>query len=130
MTEPAKRSRSGSRTRQTRPLSLYLTAEERAAVAEAADRAALPLSGYVRSVLLQAPPPRQVRRPPIEKQLLGKMVGQLGRLGNNLNQLARLANMGALPVTPETETAIIEAAEDVAAMRKLLIEALGLEVTP
>ena len=106
MTEPApasapKRSRSGSRTRQTRPLSLYLTAEERAAVAEAADRAALPLSGYVRSVLLQAPPPRQVRRPPIEQQLLGKLVGQLGRLGNNLNQLTRLANEGRI-VPPQT----------------------------
>jgi len=87
----------------------------------AADRAALPLSGYVRSVLLQAPPPRQVRRPPIEKQLLGKMVGQLGRLGNNLNQLTRLANEGRI-VPPQT---LGMALDDVRRLVDAIAKALG-----
>jgi hypothetical protein len=72
------------------------------------------------------------KSPVKDQQAIAELLAKLGqsRLSSNLNQLARLANMGALPVTPETETAIIEAAEDVAAMRKLLIEALGMEVTP
>jgi hypothetical protein len=82
----------------------------------------------------EAPPARRKRgkSPVKDQQAIAELLAKLGqsRLSSNLNQLARLANLGALPVTPETETAIIEAAEDIALMRKLLIEALGLEVTP
>ncbi len=122
MTETAlKRSRSGSRTRQTRPLSVHLTETERAALAEAADRAALPLSGYVRTVLLKAPPPRQVRRPPLERQQLAQLVGQLGRVGNNLNQLTKLANEGRI-VPPQT---LGLALDDVRRALALIARAMG-----
>ena len=33
-------------------------------------------------------------------------------------------------VTPETEEALLDASKDIAEIRKLLIQALGLEVTP
>lgn len=124
MTETApKRSRSGSRTRQTRPLSVHLTETERAALAEAADRAAMTLSGYVRSVLLKAPPPRQVRRPPLERQQLAQLVGQLGRVGNNLNQLAKLANTyEGRPLPPK---AVEMALGDVRRAVAAIAEAMG-----
>ena len=48
-------------------------------------------------------------------------------LGANLNQLAKAVNSGSLPVTPATETAIHEAAQDVMEMRRMLIDALGLD---
>jgi hypothetical protein len=44
-----------------------------------------------------------------------------------MNQLARGVNTGTLPVLPETEAEISEACSDIAAMRKDLIDALGLD---
>lgn len=122
------------RKKRTPPFSLRLTFEQRARLEQ--DAAGSSLSAYIHERLfgVDAPPARRKRgkSPVKDQQAIAELLANLGqsRLSSNLNQLARLANMGALPVTPETETAIIEAAEDVAAMRKLLIEALGLEVTP
>lgn len=122
------------RKKRTPPFSLRLTFEQRARLEQ--DAAGSSLSAYIHERLfgVDAPPARRKRgkSPVKDEQAIAELLAKLGqsRLSSNLNQLARLANMGALPVTPETETAIIEAAEDVAAMRKLLIEALGLEVTP
>ncbi len=122
------------RKKRTPPFSLRLTFEQRARLEQ--DAAGSSLSAYIHERLFGAetPPARRKRgkSPVKDQQAIAELLAKLGqsRLSSNLNQLARLANMGALPVTPETETAIIEAAEDVAAMRKLLIEALGLEVTP
>jgi hypothetical protein len=122
------------RKKRTPPFSLRLTFEQRARLEQ--DAAGSSLSAYIHERLfgVDAPPARRKRgkSPVKDQQAIAELLAKLGqsRLSSNLNQLARLANMGALPVTPDTETAIIEAAEDVAAMRKLLIEALGLEVTP
>ena len=122
------------RKKRTPPFSLRLTFEQRARLEQ--DAAGSSLSAYIHERLfgVDAPPARRKRgkSPVKDQQAIAELLAKLGqsRLSSNLNQLARLANMGALPLTPETETAIIEAAEDVAAMRKLLIEALGLEVTP
>jgi hypothetical protein len=48
------------------------------------------------------------------------------RIANNLNQLAKAVNIGALPVTPETESEIVEACAAVSAMRRDLMRALGI----
>ena len=122
------------RKKRTPPFSLRLTFEQRARLEQEA--AGSSLSAYIHERLFgaEAPPARRKRgkSPVKDQQAIAELLAKLGqsRLSSNLNQLARLANMGALPVTPDTETAIIEAADDIAAMRKLLIEALGLEVTP
>ena len=122
------------RKKRTPPFSLRLTFEQRARLEQ--DAAGTSLSAYIHERLFGAgaPPARRKRgkAPVKDQQAIAELLAKLGqsRLSSNLNQLARLANLGALPVTPDTETAIIEAAEDIAAMRKLLIEALGLEVTP
>jgi hypothetical protein len=74
--------------------------------------------------------PRRTRgkHPVKDHEALGRLLAELGRsrIANNLNQLARAANSGSLPVTPEVEADLIEACEEVAALRGELIKALGL----
>lgn len=75
-------------------LTIRLSPEERAAIDEAADRAGLTPGSYARQVVLGAPQPRQVRRPPIERRELARLLGELGHVGSNLNQIAKAANSG------------------------------------
>ena len=65
------------------------------------------------------------------KDSMSKMaaLGQ-SRLSSNLNQLAKSANSGSLPVSPETEQALVQACEDVRRMRHALLTALGLRSEP
>jgi len=67
-----------------------------------------------------------------DQQALSGLLAHLGKsqLANNLNQLARAANSGSLPVSPDVEAALRRAASEVAAMRALLIDALGLKDEP
>jgi Bacterial mobilisation protein (MobC) len=86
---------SGSEKRQRDKLAqVRLTSEELAKAQDAARRARLTLASYIRAQMLGASPPRSVRRPPVEKELLARILGQLGKAGSNLNQVARAANMG------------------------------------
>ncbi|MBV2147708.1 MobC family plasmid mobilization relaxosome protein [Sphingobium sp. AS12] len=111
------------------PFSLRLSFEERARLEQQAD--GTPLGAYIRERLL-AEPPRRSRITPADRQALIQLLGGLGqsRIANNLNQLAKQANLGTLPVTPDTETALAEAAADIAAMRQMLVKALGLDAAP
>ncbi|MEO6215103.1 MAG: hypothetical protein ABIO86_03660 [Sphingomonas sp.] len=79
------------------------------------------------------PPPRRRSKAPVkDHQALAQVLGLLGqsRLSSNLNQLARSANTGSLPVTPDTEAALMSAVADVQELRRLLLEALNLEAEP
>lgn len=111
------------------PFSLRLSFEERARLQEQAS--GQPLGAYIRERLL-AEPPRRSRLTPADRQALLQVLGTLGqaRIANNLNQLAKQANLGALPVTPDTESALTGAAADIAAMRAMLVKALGLDASP
>jgi hypothetical protein len=113
------------------PVSLRMTFEEKAKLET--DAAGLSLAAYIRSRLFDPnnPPPRRRGKHPVkDHQALAKALGLLGqsRLSSNLNQLARSANSGSLPVTPDTEAALMSAVADVRELRRLLIEALNLEV--
>ncbi len=112
----------------TPPFSLRLTFEERAMLEIAA--ADMPLGAYIRSRVFDEARPRKTRqrRRVADQKALAKLLGELGqaRLANNLNQLARAANTGSLPVTPETEKALIDACHGVEWMRVTLMLALGL----
>jgi hypothetical protein len=79
---------------RTKHLTIRLSPEERAAIDLAADRAGLTPGSYARQVLLRAPAPRQVRRPPVERRELARLLGELGHIGGNLNQIARGVNFG------------------------------------
>lgn len=117
------------------PFSLRLSFEERAKLEQAAG--GMPLGAFIREKLLGSDfQPRRTRgRSPVkDHQLLGRVLGELGRshLANNLNQLARAANTGSLPVTPETENALKLVCKEITQIRHDLVRALGLssEVEP
>lgn len=92
------------------------------------------LGGYIHSRLFDPgspPSPRRRGKAPVKDQkALAQAIGLLGqsRLSSNLNQLARSANTGSLPFTPDTEAALLEAVAEIREIRRLLIEALNLEV--
>lgn len=112
------------------PFSLRLTFEQRARLEQEAGE--MSLGGYIQSRLFDAgnPSPRRRSKAPVKDQkALAQAIGLLGqsRLSSNLNQLARSANTGSLPVTPDTEAALLEAVAEIREIRRLLIEALNLE---
>lgn len=93
------------------------------------------LGGYIQSRLFNSgsPPPRRRSKNPVkDHKALAQALGLLGqsRISSNLNQLARSANSGSLAVTPDTEAALMKALDEVHEIRRLLIEALNLEVEP
>ena len=109
------------------PVSVRLSKEERERLD--AEAGSLSVSSYIRHRLFEAPTPRRVyRRPVQDDKALGRVLAALGqsRIGNNLNQLAKAVHSGSLPVTPETEAAILAACASVQQMNGELVKALGL----
>lgn len=112
------------------PFSLRLTFEERAKLEEAAN--GVPLGAYIRSILFDQALPKVRRRgtkPVADHAVLAKVLAALGssRLSSNMNQVAKAMHTGSLPVTPDTESELRQACADIAAMRQMLVKALGLE---
>lgn len=115
------------------PVSLRVTFEEKANLEKAA--AGMSLSAYIRWKLFDptSPPPHRRGVFPIkDHRALAQLLAMLGqsRLANNVNQLAKAANSGSLPLTPDTEEALLTAVREVAEMRALLIKALDVDVSP
>lgn len=111
------------------PFSLRLKFEERVQLEN--DAGTMSLGGYVRSKLFDStnlPVRRRAKSRVKDHKVLGQVLGQLGqsRLSSNLNQIARALNMGTLDVTPEVASQIVEAAQDIKAIRTMLIAALDL----
>jgi hypothetical protein len=103
-------------------ISVRCTAEDHAEIDEQATKAGLSKGAYLRALALGAPGPRAVRRPPIERKELARLLGHLGKVGSNINQLAFAKNStGALPGFPE----LIAIRQEIAQMRDALIKALG-----
>ena len=118
------------RRRRPSPFSIRLSAAERTILER--DAGETPLATYIKfRIFNQQPDFRQSSRSghPGDIQLIARLLAALGeaRLANNLNQLAKAANMGTLDVTPETEDALVVACEEVRAMRRDLMVALGLK---
>jgi hypothetical protein len=106
---------------RTSHLTIRLTPDERAAIDDAAGQAGLTSGSYARQAVMGAPVPRQVRRPPVERRELARLLGELGKIGGNLNQLARAANSGVLVYQGEIDTALGGLRE----VRDALLQALG-----
>ena len=118
------------RKKRPAPFSLRLTYQERARLDAAAGN--LSLGAYIKGRLFEGLPavPRQRLAPKTDRTLLTKLLGALGqsRLSANMNQIAKAANTGSLPVTPELESELKAACNDIATMRQGLLKALGLKV--
>lgn len=90
----SQKSRSGSETRKKSiPVTSRYDEAEFAELEEAASRAGLTRASYQRVQSLAVPKTRSTRRAPIDREMLAKLLGQLGKIGSNLNQIARAANM-------------------------------------
>lgn len=106
------------------PFSLRLTFSEKAALRDLAGD--MPLGAYIKAVLGDAIQNKKKIASATDPEALGRVLGQLGnsKLSQNVNQLAKAVNVGALPVTPETESELRQACADIAAMRQELMRAL------
>lgn len=112
------------------PLSLRLSRHGRARLDR--DAAGMSLGAYIKWRLFDPdrPPPRTRGKAPVRDHiLLSQLMALLGqsRLSSNVNQLAKAANSGSLPVTPETESDLRHACRDIAEIRRMLMQALGLD---
>lgn len=108
-------------------ISLRVTFEEKARLQREA--VGVSVSDHMRQRLFDdyTPPPRRRGKNPVkDHQALAQVLGKLGqsRLSSNLNQMARSANSGSLPVTPDTEAAILEALAEIHEIKRLLMDAL------
>lgn len=113
--------RRGSETRKRSiPVTSRYDEIEFAELEEAASRAGLTRASYQRVQSLKEPKTRSTRRAPIERELLAKVYGQLGKIGSNLNQIARAAHLD------RAERAdIAMAVAEVRAIVPVILEALG-----
>ncbi len=103
-------------------IAIRCTAEDHAAIDREATKAGLSVSAYLRALALGAPGPRAVRRPPVERKELARLLGHLGKVGSNINQLAYAYNRsGTLPGFPE----MLAIRREVGELREALIKALG-----
>lgn len=113
--------RSGSETRKKSiPVTSRYDEDEYRELDEAASRAGMTRASFQRVQSLATPKTRSTRRAPIERELLAKVLGQLGKIGSNLNQVAHAANID------RTERAKINATvAELRVMLPHLLEALG-----
>jgi hypothetical protein len=116
-----RRKKSGTESRsRLRQVNIRFDEGEFAEIDEAATQAGLTIPSWGRSRMLSAPPARAVRRPAIEKELLARILGQLGKIGSNLNQLTRAAHTTGAPADE-----IDEAAAEVRQAARAVMRAQG-----
>ena len=119
---------SNSPKKRPAPFSIRFTKDEKDLLRDRAG--GLSLSRYIREAALGSAAVMKPARPgPVKDgQPLGRLLALLGqsRLASNLNQIAKAAHQGSLPVTAELEDDLRQACGEVADMRRLLMEALGL----
>ena len=75
-------------------LTIRLHPTERGTIDASAERLGITAGSYVRLVVLEAPVPRQARRPPVERKGIARLLGLLGNIASNINQVARAVNSG------------------------------------
>ncbi|RKF06996.1 hypothetical protein DEM25_003695 [Oceaniradius stylonematis] len=110
------------------PFSIRLNDAELAKLLDEAKGA--PLSAYIKAKALGAP--LRLRRSGLsikDRQALAQALALLGNgdLAKSLSEIAHAASIGVLPLTPETESVLLRAVQDVRGVRRLLVQALGLQ---
>lgn len=123
--------REGQKPERIPPFSLRLTKDERAKLEDRAG--SMPLASYIKSLIFadDAATYRKRRKGPVaDHKALADVLACLGasHIAGNLNQLAKAANIGDLYFDEETKRLIARACDDIAAMRGLLMTALGLKI--
>jgi hypothetical protein len=103
-------------------ITVRCTAQDHAAIDEQATKAGLSVAAYLRALALGAPGPRAVRRPPVERVELAKLLGAVGKLGGNVNQIAKAVHT-TRNLPSWSELAAIQ--QEIAQIREAIFRALG-----
>lgn len=115
----------GSETRKReKTTTIRFSADELDTVKSRAREAGLSTGSWLRQVAINAPPPRQARRPVVDRELLAVALARMGKIGSNINQLAKKANTGVTPDIAELRAAC-DAVRDI---RTIIYLALGYDV--
>lgn len=111
------------------PLSVRLSDAERSFLSVRAGQQ--PLSTYVKSVLFGSEG-RTAYRPDMDRQAVAQVLAMLGKSGlaDSLARIARQAEAGTLYCDASLHAQIGSACLDVAALRALLMRALGKDTAP
>jgi|GEM_PF-2090793 len=91
-----------------------------------------PVSAYARELLFPAndnKPKRGVRRLKKREEFAASVLAQLGKgeAAASLREISRGVRLGVIIVTPETDTALREAAESITAAAQAALRALGVK---
>ena len=121
MTEATAKKHGSEKRKRPCLLSVRMTDAEFTEVNSKAEAVELTPASYARSMLLDMPAPRAVRRPAVERENVARVLAQLGKIGSNLNQIAHHMNAGN-NLANET---LARALTDVSAMRDACLEAMG-----
>jgi hypothetical protein len=91
---------------------------------EAASRSGLTRASFQRVQSLAAPKTRSTRRAPVDREMLAKVLAQLGKIGSNMNQVGAAVNADRLqPVHGYALQTVLRRMNDEAL--PALLEALG-----
>jgi hypothetical protein len=113
--------RGSEKRKKTIPVTSRYDEDEFAELNESASRVGLTRASFQRVQSLGTPPKtRSTRRAPIEREMLAKALGQLGKVGSNLNQLAHAAN-----VDRTERSQIMVTIADLRELLPTFLEALG-----
>jgi hypothetical protein len=114
---------------------MRVDAAEHAAIQVAANRAGLEVGSYLRARALEAGagpgalPPRSVRRPPVERTEVARVLAALGPVASDLRAVRRaLLHVAAWPgggEAPPNQVALQAACNAVVELRAALMRALG-----
>jgi hypothetical protein len=107
---------------KTRIVPIRFTPEQYEQLSEKANRAGVAIGTAARTILLGTAGPRAVKRPPVERAELARLLGAIGKIGSNVNQIARAFNEGR-DAPSLAELAATRA--DIALMRAAVMAALG-----
>lgn len=108
------------------PVSVRLDENEKAELKSKAN--GMPLGTFIKACLFGGRS-KYARQNSVNREAVAQALGKLGqsRLASNLNQIAKAANLGTLPVTPDLTQDLNDACREVKALRRELVEALGLK---
>ena len=120
--QPTGPQKSGSEKRQRGgQIAFRVTEEERAKIEAAADAAELTVGSFIRAKILKKSVTKATHRPSLDREILARALGMLGKVGSNVNQIAKHLNSGGH--VPNAE--IIKALNDVAILKEKILQAIG-----
>ena len=121
------KNRSGSDKRQREKITpVRWATEEFNLVASKARTAGLPFGAFIRALGLGDERPRSQRIPPVEKEILLRVLAWLGASNSNVNQIAKNGNSGYPVDLPELRLVM----KDYPRLRDGIFQALGKEPSP